>query len=66
MAKRGRKPYSVPPVEWNVSLDGSIAAQVELLLSDPLTGRPRHGARAKLINQLLADWLERQKKQLDN
>lgn len=54
---RGRKSLSDPPTEWKVSLPSSVAAQVELRLVDPLTGRPRHGARAKLITRLLRGWL---------
>lgn len=60
MARRGRKPHADPPVEWKVSIPSSIAAPVELILTDPLTGKPRHGARAKLIAELLNNWLASQ------
>ena len=61
MARRGKKPHADPPVEWKVSIPTSIAAQVELILTDPLTGKPKHGARAKLIAQLLRTWVDEQK-----
>ena len=59
---RGRKKLVDPPVEWKLSLPLSVTAPVSLLLSDPLTGLPKHGARAKLITKLLQDWLDTQKK----
>jgi len=57
---RGRKTLTDRPVEWKVSIPSSIAAPTALLLSDPLTGRPRHGARAELITRLLREWLATQ------
>lgn len=54
--KPGRK--RGPPYErWLVVVPTSIAAQVELRLLDPLLNQPRYGARAKLIQALLAKWL---------
>lgn len=60
MARRGKKPHADPPTEWKISIPTSVAAAVELILTDPLTGKPRHGARAKLITQLLSQWLKEQ------
>ena len=57
MAKRGKKPHADPPVEWKISIPQSIAAPVELILSDPLTGKPKHGARSRLLAELLNNWL---------
>lgn len=65
MARPGRKAFSDRPVDWKISIRGSIAAQIELYFTDPITGRVKKGARSQLINQLLSDWLERQQKQLD-
>lgn len=59
---RGRKKLVDPPVEWKLSLPTSITAPVSLLLSDPLTGLPKHGARSKLIAKLLQEWLDKQAK----
>jgi len=57
MVRRGRKPHTDPPIEWKVSIPQSIAAPVELILTDALTGKPKHGARSKLIAELLNHWL---------
>jgi hypothetical protein len=54
---RGRKASLDPPVEWTVNVPSSIAVQIDLLLSDPLTGKPRYGARAKLVTALLQHYL---------
>ena len=62
MAKTGKKPHSDPPVNWKLSLPQSLTASVALILSDPLTGLPKHGARSKLIEQLLREWLAKQAK----
>jgi hypothetical protein len=62
MARRGRKPHADPPVEWKISIPESVAAPVELILTDALTGKPKHGARAKLITELLTTWLKEQRK----
>lgn len=60
--KGGKKQLADRPVDWKISLPTSITAPVSLLLSDPMTGRPKHGARSKLIAKLLRDWLETQRK----
>ena len=60
MARRGKKPHADPPTEWKVSIPTSVAARIELLLSDALTGKPKHGARARLITTLLTEWLATQ------
>lgn len=60
MAGQGKKKNTDRPVFWNLSLPTSVIAPVELLLSDPMTGKPKHGARAKLVAQLLREWLEKQ------
>lgn len=62
MARPGKKPHHDKPVEWKVSIPSSTAARVALILADPLTGQPKHGARGRLINQLLVQWLKEQSK----
>lgn len=62
MARVGKKPHADPPVNWKLSLPQSVTAPVALILSDPLTGLPKHGARSKLIEQLLREWLAKQAK----
>jgi len=63
---KGRKPYRIPPVEKKLSLPGEVVTQVELLLADPLTGRPRHGAWSRLCTKLLRAWLAEQRRPAKN
>lgn len=58
-----RKKLADPPVEIHISLPSSIVARLEILLADPLTGKPRYGARARLINRLVNDWIELKQKE---
>lgn len=62
MAKRGRTPRTIPSVRWRVEVRSDLAAQVEVLLYDPVLEIVTYGARTALINKLLAEWLETQKK----
>lgn len=57
----GRKPYSEIRVQWKLYLPLSLAAEVELLLLDPLREKVKYGARNELIEKLLREWLEKQK-----
>lgn len=41
----------------HVVLDNDLNNQLNLILWDPVRNKPRYGARAKLINQLLRKWL---------
>lgn len=52
---------TVPSIEWKVYLPSDLAAQIELLLLDPMRDKPKHGARGKLVEQLLREWLEKRK-----
>jgi hypothetical protein len=63
---RGRKRHVDRPVKWTLNIRESLAGQVAVLLSDPVTGKPKAGARSKLINRLLAEWLEEQKRKYEN
>ncbi len=40
-------------VEWTITLPKPLAAQVNKLLHDPITGKPVYGGRAALITRLL-------------
>jgi len=64
MSRLGRPQNVVPPIEWSISLPSDLAAQVELLLLDPMRGKPKVGARSKLIEQLLRGWIEERKKEI--
>jgi metal-responsive CopG/Arc/MetJ family transcriptional regulator len=56
---RPRVPYL--RVDFKVSLPAALAAEIDLMFSDPITNRPKYGARAKLIQALLEDWLAGQR-----
>lgn len=66
MSRPGRKPFADRPVNWKLSIRGSTAAAIELYFTDPLTGEVKKGARSKLVNQLLEEWLQQQRKVVDN
>lgn len=66
MSGKGRRAYSVPSVAWKIHIYGDVAAELELLLADPLTGQIKKGARSQLINRLLREWLQERKKTVDN
>lgn len=51
---------STPTIQRPVQLEVPIAAKVDLLLADPLTGKPKYGAFSKLANKLFADWIMKQ------
>ena len=38
--------------EWKLSLHAATAAEVDLMLEDPLTRKPKYGARSKLVESL--------------
>jgi hypothetical protein len=58
--RRGRPPRA-EFVIWELPLSAEIAARVELLLLDPVTQRPKSGARGKLVERLLREWLDGRK-----
>lgn len=60
--KTGKKLHADRPVDWKLSIPTSVAAPVSLLLSDPLTGRPKHGARSRLVTRLLREWVQQKQK----
>ena len=57
MAKVGRPSLPVPTIDWKCYIPLPIAAKVDLLLLDPVSGKTRYGARSALVNQLLLQWL---------
>lgn len=59
--KRGPAPRTIPNIRWRVDVRQDLAASVELLLLDPVSGTIAYGARNQLLNTLLAEWLEKQK-----
>lgn len=61
MSRTGRPPKAIPTVEWKVYIRSDLAAQVELLLTDPMREKVRYGKRGQLIEQLLEAWLKTQR-----
>lgn len=45
---------------WKICLPATLAGKVEFLLMDPLHKKPTYGARAKLITELLEQWVTEQ------
>jgi hypothetical protein len=61
MSNRGRKKHYDPPVTWKLNIPLSLAAEIELRLVDPLTGRVKKGKRSEIAQQLFRAWLQEQK-----
>lgn len=55
--RRGRPPNVIPTIDWKIHLPIPIAAKVDLLLLDPVTGKTRVGAKSNLVTHLLVQWL---------
>lgn len=47
--------------KWKITLDAALAGAVEHRLLDPVHRKPIYGARSKLIEELLSEWLEKQR-----
>ena len=59
MKGRPRVPYL--RVDFKVSLPAALAAEIDLIFVNPLTNRPKYGARARLVTSLLQQWLDQQR-----
>ncbi len=44
------------PIDKKLSLRSSIVNEIDAQLADPLTGKPRYGAWAELVETLLRKW----------
>lgn len=44
------------PIDKKLSLRGSVVNEIDAQLADPLTGKPRYGAWAELVESLLRKW----------
>lgn len=62
MSRAGRPSNTVPTVEVLLRMRADLAAQVDLLITDPVRNKPRYGVRSRLGERLFADWIERAKK----
>ena len=58
--RTGRPPKAVPTRRWDLYIREDLAGQVELLLLDPMREKVTHGARSRLIEELLAKWVQEQ------
>lgn len=58
MSPRGRPRKVTRPTRWCINLPEPLAREYEIIMTDPLTGLVRNGARAKLITYLLAETLD--------
>ena len=56
----GRPKLTDRPTRWSISIPQSVAARVELILSDPARGNFRYGSRSDLCTALLREWLANQ------
>jgi len=53
---------ATPSIEWKLHINVEIAAQVELLLADPMRQKVRYGARSDLTEKLYKRWIDEQLK----
>lgn len=53
----GKPRSAVLRAEVKLSLPAPLVAEMDLLLEDPLTQKPKYGARSRLIESLLRNWL---------
>lgn len=51
----------IRPHDWKLSIPQDLAAEVDLLLWDPVMQKPKYGGRSSLIADLLRLWLEAQR-----
>jgi len=63
--KRGRKALTIPNIDWKIRMPSDLAAEVELLLFDPVKEEVTYGARSALIEELLRDWVEAKRQKGD-
>lgn len=57
----GRPAHTIRPIALRIHVPEDVATRVELELFSELEGKVPHGARSRLITELLRDWLhERQ------
>ena len=56
MPRRSSKSY----VKWKLSPPADVAGKIEFMLFDQIHGKPRYGARNRLIAELLRAWIDSQ------
>jgi len=63
--KRGRRALTTPNIDWKIRIPQPLAAEVELILLDPLRGEVKYGERSQLIESLLRDWVDEKRNKAD-
>lgn len=53
-----RRPNSERRVEWKISVNAELAAEVQIAFINPLTGRAGYGSRSELVEHLIRLWLQ--------
>lgn len=61
MSRSGRPRNPELRADVKLSMPASLVAEVDLLLVDPLTKKPKYGARSKLTAALWQNWLAHMK-----
>lgn len=63
MAKAGRpaNPYG-PKVRFELYLEPILAAEVRLLITDPVRQKPKYGELNRIMEGLLRGWVEERRK----
>lgn len=59
--RTGRPKHKIPRVRWDVYIRADLAAQVELIITDPMREKAKYGARSNLIEAVLEKWLKDQR-----
>lgn len=59
--KKGRKPLAVPRIRMSVFLRMDLAAEVELLLMDPMRERAKYGAKVGYFEELVRADLDKRR-----
>lgn len=54
----GRRKFTDSPVSKKISIRESLIEQVDAQLLDPLSDEPAYGSWSKLVEMLVAGWLE--------
>lgn len=53
---RGRKPHTDPPIPLKIYLPKSMVEELDLMMYDPLRGKPTYGMRSQFIQNLVRQW----------
>ena len=53
---------AIPKVRWYCYVPEDLSNLTDILLLNPSTGRPAYSARSDLIEELLREWVNKQRK----